>query len=140
MAQCQRVELLGQREDDVEVRHRQQLGAALLQPALLVQTLTLRAMPVATGVIDDLARSTAGALVDVPAESSGAAVLDGSQGPQLGPVQMAAERLSEGRAEATDDVSHLQATGGGQSRLPLRAWIFLCGIQPIERTDHFGES
>jgi hypothetical protein len=42
-----------QREDDMEVGHRQQLGFARLHPFARLRALTLRAMPVAAAVVRD---------------------------------------------------------------------------------------
>jgi hypothetical protein len=69
MAHRQRIELFRYGEDDVEVGNRQQLGATLLQPFLLLQALALRTMPVAAGVVDDLAGAALGTLVGMPAKS-----------------------------------------------------------------------
>jgi hypothetical protein len=40
-------------EDDVAVRHRQQLGLSVGQPLSTRQSLTLRAVPVAAGIVQD---------------------------------------------------------------------------------------
>ena len=45
----ERVEIVRQREDDVEIRDRQQVGFPRRQPAFLCQRLTLRAVAIATG-------------------------------------------------------------------------------------------
>src|ERR1022692_213240 len=45
--------LFRQREDHMEVFHRQQFGEALLDPAFACQTLALRTVPVAAGAIYD---------------------------------------------------------------------------------------
>src|SRR5689334_11508798 len=95
MAQRQRVELFRKGEDHVEVGHWQQLGAALFQPALFLQALALRAVTVAAGVVDDLARSAVGTLVDMSAQSGGPARLDGSQGPQVGTAELAVILFTE---------------------------------------------
>src|SRR6185369_10154991 len=103
----------------MEVGHRQQLGAALFQPALLLQALALGAVAVAAGVVDDLACLAVGTLVDMTAQSGGPAGLDGSQGPQVGTAELAVIRLTESGPEPTDDVSHLQSIGGGHAAARL---------------------
>ena len=50
--ECQGAELVGQREDDVEVFNREKVGAPRLEPVDLRQCLTLRAVTVAAGVVD----------------------------------------------------------------------------------------
>ena len=47
----ERVDLMGQGEDQMEVGHRQELCAAGLEPALLRQCLALRAVAVAAGMV-----------------------------------------------------------------------------------------
>ena len=75
-----------QREHDVEVGHRQQLGLALGQPLLGCRALTLRAMAVAAGVVGDL---RVGALLvlaarDMAAERRRAAVSRSPTSPSSG--------------------------------------------------------
>lgn len=68
VAQGQRVELFRQGEDDMEVGDRQQLFAALLQPARLLQSLTFWTVTVAAGVVNDFLRPAVDTLVDMPAQ------------------------------------------------------------------------
>src|SRR4030095_13443461 len=139
VAQRQRIELFRQGEDDMKVRQRQQLDAALLQPALLVQALTLRAMPIATGVVDDLACPAMSALVDMTAQGGGAAGFDGFQRPPLGPAETMT--LAEGRPEASDDLSHLQTAGGAHAAARLLWRLFGGGgTQPVQRARHSGQA
>jgi hypothetical protein len=49
----QRIERVGQREDDVEIRNGQHLASARGEPALGGHALTLRAVAIATGVVRD---------------------------------------------------------------------------------------
>jgi hypothetical protein len=55
----------------------------------------------------------------VTAQSGGPASLDGSQGPQVGTVELAAILFTESWPEPTDDVSHLQSIGGGHAAARL---------------------
>ena len=65
-----------QREDHVEVGHRQELGRALGEPLLCGGTLALRAVPVATAVVGNGRVATVLAARDMPAEGCRAAALD----------------------------------------------------------------
>ena len=57
-----------QREHDVEVRHRQQLGLPRRQPVGAGQALALRAMPVAARVVGERIEPAVGAALDMAAE------------------------------------------------------------------------
>src|SRR5215208_2213698 len=140
VAPDQIVELGRKSEDHVEVRHRQQLLAAPLQPALLVQALALRAVPVAAGVVEDLRRTALITLVEVAAQSGGATVLDGPHRPQV--MARQSMLLAILRAKLAEDVSHLQSGGGhgapaqsGESAgvstrrsRGLTIWLSACGL------------
>jgi len=65
--QAQRLELLGQCEDDMEVRRRQEPRQTRLHPLDLASGLALRAMAIAAGVVGDLDRSAGVTGVDMPA-------------------------------------------------------------------------
>lgn len=80
VAQSQNVELLRQGEDDVKVGHRQQFVAPPLEPAFLLQVLTLRTVTVAAGVVDRLFRAALLTAVQVSSQNRGAAVFDGPHG------------------------------------------------------------
>ena len=69
----QRAQLRWQSEHHVEVMHRQDARLALFEPAVLRQCLALGAVPIPTRVVLGLPVSAPGALLDVPAERSGAA-------------------------------------------------------------------
>ena len=58
----ERRQLAGQREDHVEVLHRQELLLPILEPLSTLCCLTLRAVPIATGVVSLLAMSAGRAL------------------------------------------------------------------------------
>src|SRR5438094_8314871 len=65
-----------EREDHVEVWHRQELGLALGEPALCRRALALRTMPVAAGIVSD---GRVGAVLtarDMAAERRGTTALD----------------------------------------------------------------
>src|ERR1700730_18637154 len=70
---------LRQREDDVKVLDRQQLGGALVEPRRAGCALALRAMTIAAGTIRDCAVAAAVALFDVATERGGATDCDVAQ-------------------------------------------------------------
>jgi len=63
----------------VEVRDREQTLEALIHPLHALWPLTLRAVPVTTGVVGDPLMSAAVAVVDVPTERSSATGCDMAQ-------------------------------------------------------------
>ncbi len=71
--QRQRGELGRQGEHDVELRDRQQIVAAILQPGGALVSLALRTVAVAAGVVRDAHFATGIAGIDVAAELGGAA-------------------------------------------------------------------
>jgi hypothetical protein len=73
VGQCQGVEGVGEREDDVEVLHRQQLRRPLVQPRRARRPLALGAVPVATRVVARAAVPAAVAGLHVPAQRGRAA-------------------------------------------------------------------
>jgi len=64
-----------QGEHHVDLRHGQQIGLALGEPALRRRALALRAVPVAAGVVGDGRVGAGGAACDVAAERRRAAAL-----------------------------------------------------------------
>ena len=103
----QRIERVGQREDDVEVGNGQDVAAAGDEPTLGGHALAFGAVAVATGVVGDAfgaARRADGAMA---AERGGAAGRDGLQGAVLNARQaMRAAIVRGGRA---DDLGELEA-------------------------------
>jgi hypothetical protein len=76
IAQCQRMQLVRKRKDDMPVRYGKQVTTPLLQPLGLLETLALRTMSVAAGVIGNPEATTSGALVHVSTERGGPALND----------------------------------------------------------------
>ena len=97
-----------QREHDVVVRHRQQLGLARRQPVLCRRALALRAVPVAAGVVRDLAVRTLLAARDMSAERCRPAALDRRHHLELAEADMAGIGPAPCRAVAAEDVRDLQ--------------------------------
>ena len=102
-----------QGEDDVEVRHRQQLGLPGREPLQPRQPLTLRAMAVAAGVVGDARRATIIALLDMTAERRRPACRDGAHDASLDAAEMTGMRLSKRFAVAAEDIRHLQSRSHG---------------------------
>jgi hypothetical protein len=97
-------------EDDVEVRHRQQLGLSVGQPLGTRQPLALRAVPVAAGIVGDAKLAAAVALFDMTAQGGRAAGLgfDGAHDPTLAAAEMAGMGLTVSGTVAAEDIRHLQ--------------------------------
>jgi hypothetical protein len=72
VAQDQRIQLVGQREDEVKVWDWQQPLEALLEPLFTLRTLALWTVPIAAGVVGDAPVSAAVALVEMTPECGGA--------------------------------------------------------------------
>ena len=104
----QRRDRLGQREDDVKVLHRQQLGGALLEPDCPGRGLALRTVPIAAGTIRDQTMAAAVALRDVATEGGGATDRDILQRfPVAAGKRLAARRAVSGSV-AAKNVGQLQ--------------------------------
>src|ERR1700704_5804908 len=97
-----------QREHDMEVRHRQQIGFARGQPVLCRRALALRAMPAAATIVRDLGVRALLAARDMPAESRGAAALDRRHHLQLAEAHMAGIGPAPCRAVVAEDIRNLQ--------------------------------
>src|SRR5208283_4460098 len=76
-------DLTWQREDDVEVAHRQESFRTRRDPPLLPQRLTLGAVPVAAGVVRGMLESARGTRIDMAAERGCPAQRDGREHPAL---------------------------------------------------------
>lgn len=132
-----RPQRLREREDDVEVARREDPLAPRLEPAVLVETLARRAVPVATRVVDRRRVAAGVAHREVAAEGGGAAA--GERHEHL--VLRARERrgLPQRVGEDAHDVAHLHPRGGVVTRAleavdggphgPLPEALTLLGIQ-----------
>jgi hypothetical protein len=95
--QSQGSQLRRQSEHDMDVGRGEQFAATCLDPAFAGARLTLWAMAIAATVIrDGGAMSTAGALIDVTAESGGATARDGARDLDMGPADPSTVALDEG--------------------------------------------
>jgi len=97
-----------QREHNVEVAHRQKIGAARLEPSIGRRGLALAAMPIAARIISDVAVATFFARADVPAECGGAAGFDRRHCTQLAETQMSGMRAAVCGTGGTEDIRNLQ--------------------------------
>ncbi len=116
--QSQRRQLMGKREDEVEVRHRKQVFGPLREPLFAGVGLALWTMPVSARVIGDGLMAASGTPVEVPSESCRAAVADGFKHFQLWPAEMVPVSFDEAVARRADDVGHLE---GGPVHFFLRS-------------------
>ena len=101
-----------QREDDVEVGHREQLALALFHPLSGRGSLALRAMPVAAAVVGDDGVAAVLAARDVPAESRRAAALDGRHHLHLGKAHVTGIGVTPSGTVVAEDVRDLQSRTG----------------------------
>ncbi len=101
-------DLGGQREDDVEVADRQQVGLALGEPGARGRALALGAVPVAAAVVGDPPVPAVVAGLDVTAERGGAAVLDRRHDLELVQAQMPGMGGPVGGARGAEDVGDLE--------------------------------
>src|SRR6516164_6161359 len=83
-----RSDLGWQRENDVEIADRQQIGLAGCKPILCLRTLTLWAMTVAARVVGDAAVAAIFAALDMTAEGCRAALLNGRHDLELSQAHM----------------------------------------------------
>jgi hypothetical protein len=97
-----------QGEDDVEVRHRQQVGLAFGEPDPGRRALAFGAVAVAAGVVAHRQVPAVVAARDMAAEHGGAAGLDGRHDLELAEAQMPGMGTAEGLAMGAQDVGHLQ--------------------------------
>src|SRR5271167_4168389 len=97
-----------QGEHDMEVRYRQEFARACGKPLFPCRTLTLRAMPVAAGVVSDADGAAILALLGMPAERRGPAELDRAHHPTLDPAKVTGVSQAIGLAVAAEDIRHLQ--------------------------------
>ena len=103
-----------QREDHVEIGHRQQVARARGQPVARDRALAFWAMPVAAGIVGDTHRAAGPAALDMAAERGGPAQFDRGHHAALDASEVAVVSLNVGRAMAAEDIRHLQV--GGMAR------------------------
>ena len=135
-----RGDLRRQREDDVEIGNRQQLGLPRGEPLAAGLPLALRAMPVAAGIVGDADRPAGPAALDMAAEFGGPAELDRAHHAPLDAPEMAVMGLPIRLAVVAEDVRHLQSRrhgrtgqpGGTTSRVSRSSGLVVRRIRPFE--------
>ena len=102
----QRQQRVRQREDDVHIRHVEQLALTRGEPALARLRLTLRTVPIATRVIRDGSMSAGATLIEMAAERGGPTPRERAQ---HGPLLHAQPRmlLEEVVTLRVEDIGHL---------------------------------
>ncbi len=118
VALAQRIERVRQREDDMDVRHVEQLALARGQPALSRLSLTLGTVPVATGVVRDGPMSAGATLIEMTAERGGPTPPERAQDGALLHAQPRMP-LEEVVALRVEDIGHLHG-GPAHGRSGLR--------------------
>jgi hypothetical protein len=109
------------REYHVIVRYRQQLGLALGQPFPCRRTLTLRAMPIAAGVVGDDGVRALLTTLDMAAERRRTAALDRRHHLELAKADTAGIGRTPRRPVVAEDIRDLQLrTGHCRGRLGRR--------------------
>ena len=110
----------------MEIGDRENLAAPLGEPPLARRSLTLRAMPVAAGVVGDPGCAAIVALFDMAAERSRAAGGDGAHDASFHPTDVAGVCLAKQLAVAAEDVRHIQSgrhdpASGGRNDFDIQA-------------------
>ena len=96
-----------QREDDVEVGNRKEFGLARGEPSCAGQSLALRTVPVAAGVVGDSHHATVVAGLDVTAERPRTARRDCAHHAPFDTAKMAGVRMAISIAMAAQDIGDL---------------------------------
>jgi len=107
VAQRQRVEIIGQGEDDMEVGHGEQAFDALREPLRTPKSLTLWAVPVPTGVIGDLDLTAVSATQHMATQTGRSAALNGRHDLELIVTDVSGVGLSPHRTMAAEDIRDL---------------------------------
>jgi hypothetical protein len=74
---------MGESENDVEVGGREEFGLAFFKPSLSGDVLTLGAVSIAAGVVEDPLCAAVGTALDVASQGGGAAVKEVADDPVL---------------------------------------------------------
>ena len=113
----QTVELVGERKDEMEVGHGQEFGPPGFDPTFLGERLALRAVAVATRVINRTADPTAVTGLPMSTEDGGATGLDSAQGAELDAGM--SPRPTHGVPVLADDIGQL-GSRASLRRCPVR--------------------
>jgi hypothetical protein len=100
--------LLPQREDDVEILNRQQIGLARFQPRPSGRALARRTMSVSAAAVGDLSKPALLAAPNVASQRRRAAGLDRPHHATLATIEVAGIGLAIGFTVAAEDIRHLE--------------------------------
>ena len=114
------------------ILHRQQIGLPGFEPTFGGTGLTLRAMPVAAGVVSDFLMFTRGTAQDMTTQCRGTTLFDGGHDFQLTQAQMVMLSVSPSGPVAAEDIRHLQCK-------PSHGFS-LEGLQGLDRTHHLTQN
>ena len=101
-------DLFGQREDEVEVSHGQQLCFPCSQPSFGGTRLTFWAVPIAAGIIGDVLMRAVGAPRDMTAKRRCAAALNGTHDFELVQADMPSVCRTPGSTMGAEDIRDLR--------------------------------
>jgi hypothetical protein len=96
------------REDNMDVLRWKKFPATLFQPTFASTRLTLRAMPISTGIVRDGAMSAASALIEMAAERSGATPRNRQEHFDVLPADPLTASFDEGVSRCADQIGHLE--------------------------------
>ena len=96
------------REDHMDVARWEKLLATCCEPAIASSCLTLRAVPISTGVVGDGAMSAASALIEMTAERGGATPRNGQEHFDVLPADPLTASFDEGVSRNADQIGHLE--------------------------------
>jgi hypothetical protein len=98
-----------EREDHVEVGHRQELGLALGEPPLCRRALAFWAMAIATGIVGDGRVSAVLAARDMAAERRRPTALDRRHHLELAEAHMAGVGVTPRQSEVAEDIRYFES-------------------------------
>ena len=92
----------------MDVARREKFSSTCGDPPFPRRGLTLRAVPVAAGVVRDGAMPAAGALVEMTAQRGGTTARNGPQHFDMFPTEPVAISFEESSSRVADEIGHLQ--------------------------------
>ena len=102
---------LGQRKDYMEVFNGKEVCLAIFQPLRTDQGLAFRAVPIAATVVGNALMAAVVALLNMAAESNGAATLDRAHDAALSTAEGLSVLLAVGRTGLAKNIRHLEPGG-----------------------------
>src|SRR5712692_1189266 len=113
----------------MHVLRRKKFAATLFEPTFASTRLTLRAVPISTGVVGDGAMPAASAFIEMTAECSGTTPRNSQQHFAVLPADPLAVSFDEGSSCAADEIGHLE---GRPAHLFVPLFVFQ--LQRVQRT------